>query len=114
MHGGANKIAFILYSRLRNTAPHLGLNTLPSDTPYEFANSIEQHIIRIDAENRWGVILANALVEIRQIAQLFTRSAYSSHKPAKSEGRLAAYSWTRLRFRLWLATLIQKAHNILP
>lgn len=109
-----DQIAFILYGRLRNIALRLGATTKPSDTPYEFVHNIEQHIKIIDTENRWGGILANALIEIRQIAQLFTRSAYSPHKPSKPEGRLAAYSWARLQFRLWLARLIQKANRFLP
>ncbi len=99
---------FKLYRRLRDNSLWLGIPVHLSDTPYEFANHFDRYILSMNAEKKWWHFLKYAPIEVHQLAELYSRSAFSPRMPEKSDQLQAVRLWIHLRSRLWLARPIQK------
>jgi hypothetical protein len=96
-----------LFRRLANRGRRLA--RLPAGaTPSETAGILAGRIDSL-GQRRWiQHSLQPAGREIRQLTDLHVRSAYSSH-PASGDHQIEAIQiWQRLRWRLWVARIIQK------
>jgi len=83
--------------------PNLGKGS----TPYQFQLAL---IDRFRIEKR--SFLRNALLQvetdIEHITNLFIAQVFSQHPPTKKQVNRGIRSWIRLRWRLWLAAIMEK------
>lgn len=107
-----------LYRRLRRSGNRLAgaasLAVLPGGTPYEFSAAITGRLAETSRVKFIGKAIAPSLQEVERLAQFYARSTYSSHPAASADRLKAIQSWKKLRFRLWLAWLVETARNRLP
>jgi transglutaminase-like putative cysteine protease len=81
------------------------------DTPYEFAASLESHLINLPFR-QWQIkLMAPAGQEIETLANLYAFASYSPRPVEKEDADLAIRLWEALRLRLWLARVMVKKKN---
>lgn len=97
-----------LYRRLYQQGRFLDEEITPAYTPHELAGQLGMQIIRLAQAGRFPQRLIPAQEEVRQLAELYARSAYSPHPAGEDEQECAVQAWRKLQWRLWLARLIAK------
>ena len=100
------------YDRLQRRAGRLGQSIRPSQTPAEFAGAFLTHLGQLD-QGRLArrLELAELAPEIKHLITTFADRQYALHKPPASE---ATKSWRRVRWRLWLLTVVEDLRALWP
>lgn len=105
----AKTVVIRLYRRLYRHGRRLDVLPWQGATPREFAAALGMRMRGLAEGRRWGAFLSAASGEIRWLTDLCTRALYSPHLPRKAEHKQAIRTWSRLRRRLWLARLLNRA-----
>ncbi len=95
-----------LYRRLRRSARPVTGRLSADQTANEFAALLEGRLARIEGRPGLGRWLRPAPAELGLLTELYTRSLFAASPPGKTETRRAVWTWSRLRWRLWLANLL--------
>ena len=101
------RAAAAAYLRLRRQATGLAVPAPAGTTPLELAAHIAGRLEAL-AEGRWSAYLRQGRAEVHTIAGIYARSLYGPRRLETAEGREAVQAWTRLRWRLWLAALLER------
>ncbi len=95
----------MVYERFYHGGSQLISGSTPAHTPNEFADRITCWMEGLVASSRWGKRLAIHPPEINRLTRLYNQTAYSSHRPGRSEQALVIQAWDRIGWRLWLLRL---------
>ncbi len=99
------QVTTFLYRRLRRWGQRLDVEMHRGDTPYEFAESLEQRVVEIAGQRSRAGWLLPAGEEIHSLTEAYVQTWYTRH-PSEAAGRDASLrTWRKLRWRLWLARL---------
>jgi hypothetical protein len=77
-------------------------------TPYEFSHSVSGRLEKLGEARFVGSIWKPAAAEVRQLTELYALAAYSPRQPDWKEKWRAIRMWRNLRWRLWIARLMQR------
>jgi hypothetical protein len=91
----------VLYRRLTSHAGRLSVSTTVGDTPYEFADTFVERLVRLTQTSRLRSALNPAIDETRWLVTLYVRACYSPHPPERVEQKRAVATWGKLKWRLW-------------
>jgi transglutaminase-like putative cysteine protease len=72
-------------------------------TPIEFTILFSTLLEEFSSQRSWGGFISPAGAEIQKIAEIYSRSIYSTNIPGSDEKQHAIRAWRRLRARLLLA-----------
>jgi hypothetical protein len=104
-----------LYRRLRRYARRLKVKATDGDTPYELADAFIDRLREIALDRRAGeAVLAPAVKELSSLVELYVRTWYTPCPVASDEQRTAVWTWSVLRWRLWLAWLWRRPRRERP
>ncbi len=98
----------LIYRRLVRSGRRLGAPLHKGDTPAEFAASFAARLEQFAAGPRWRRNLEPAAQEVRRLTRLYAASLYAPHPPSPADRRTALHLWGRLRWRLWLFSLLRR------
>ena len=98
---------YAIFNLIRSNGNYLSVPSKIGDTPYEFAASFAFFIDHLSSRKRFSGMLSPAANEINQLTEWYALSAYSSRLPDAEGQKQAIHTWKRLRWRLWLARLLQ-------
>lgn len=92
-----------MYSRMELASSRL-LPGLPNGhTPHQLQIALAQKLK--GAKTRWRrALFIRMECEIEQIVALYVAQSFSEHPPSKSQTGKGIHAWTRLRWRLWIAS----------
>ncbi len=99
---------YAIFRRLCSNGQYLAVPSKLGDTPYEFATSFALRISNFTYTRRFTGVISPAAKEIRLLTEWYALSAYSPHPPDADSQTQAILTWRQLRWRLWLARLLQK------
>lgn len=91
------------YRDIYRTGQKFGLGTRRGITPQELGALLGGSLEQAAGGSRWESFLTPGKQEIEEIAALYARSLYSPEAPRSAEKRRVIRTWSRLRWRLWLA-----------
>ncbi|HNT23802.1 MAG TPA: transglutaminase domain-containing protein [Anaerolineales bacterium] len=101
-----------LYRRLIRRTQHLTRSLPPGVTPFEYAACLQERLSGLD-QAQARRLFAPAQSEIDGLTLLYTRAAYSAHRPTPADRRQAVHLWWRLRRRLLVANGLNKLRKII-
>jgi transglutaminase-like putative cysteine protease len=96
-----------IYREIIKHAKHLAVPMKISYTPREFAGTLLSSLSVLASAAPGGEVLTPATLEIGELVELYTRTAYSQHLPDESDQERAVESWAHLIWRLRFARLIK-------
>lgn len=96
-----------LYQRVRRNGRQLAIRMCAGDTPYEFNESFAKWAADLAREKRWGEVLEGVVFQMHRLVDLYVKAHYTSHSLRMIDSWNAMEAWKRLRWRLWLARLLQ-------
>jgi hypothetical protein len=100
---GSERAISRMYSRMERASARL-LPDLPGGhTPGQLQDAL---ILKLaDTKYRlFRFVLSPAAHEIERVVALYVTQVFSAHPPLKSQVSNSIRAWTRLRWRLWVAT----------
>lgn len=95
-----------IYYRLRKLGKRLGINTLETDTPFEFSGVLAAQLARFGA-NKWAFRLVHSAPSM--VVSMITacnQAAYAEHMPDDETVRWTIDAWGRLRWQIALARIL--------
>lgn len=98
----------LIYRRMVRSGQRLGAPLHRGDTPGEFAASFAARLEQLASGARWSDNLLPAAHEVRRLARLYAASLYAPRPPSPADRRTALHLWGRLRWRLWLFSLLRR------
>lgn len=103
----------LLYGRFRRLAQPVTGYAPKSQTAHAYAFTLTQQLSSIQFSPRFQNWLAPAQHEIDLLTELFSRSLFAPQHPSRAEAEDALRNWSRLRWRLLLASvlIIQKGRT---
>jgi hypothetical protein len=103
-----------LYGRLYRHGRRLGAPAKKEDTPYDFATSLRRQLASFTGNSVGWKSMRRARGEIRSLANLYTRSQFSSQALTEEEKTQALSIWQRLRRQLVLARVLYWLKKLRP
>lgn len=100
----------LLYQRLMNFANGLDVPVLPGDTPYEFLETLVQHI---DQHHRTGPPLSNLIQHIRRLINLYVCTSYGQNPIDPKEFTSVIRSWREIQRQLIGFWIRKRTANLL-
>jgi transglutaminase-like putative cysteine protease len=96
-----------VFRRLYRHAKRLALQPSRGATPFEFSAALTSRLASLGSGRRWKQALGPAQEELDQLTGFYNRSLYSAIPLTGLERDRLVGLWSRLRWRLWLASLIR-------
>ncbi|MBN1976750.1 MAG: transglutaminase domain-containing protein [Anaerolineae bacterium] len=109
---GTSRAVATLYGRLRHHGQRLAVPMRAGDTPYEFAEVFAEWSKKQARKERWGMVLADAVSEVRRLVDLYVKVAYTARPVGSIELWYAFQSWRKLRWRLCFARILQGRRSL--
>ncbi len=97
----------LIQQRLHWHAHRLHTPTHEGDTPYELMAEMTERINDMATRKKWGGYLNRGVADLRSLTELYVRASYSPHRLDATDRARAVRLWQRLRWRLWLARLLE-------
>jgi len=97
----------ILYKRLRRLARPVTGYASKNQTAHAYAFTLIQRLSAIEASSRLQNWIAPSHNEVNQLTELFSRSLFAPFPPTRAEAKQALKCWSRLRWRLLLASVFR-------
>jgi transglutaminase-like putative cysteine protease len=101
------RTAQLLYRRLRRLARPVTGHASRNQTAHFYASNLIQRLSALKVPPRLQNWLAPAKDEIEQLTALFSNSLFAPLSPTRMEASAGIKSWSRLRWRLLLANILQ-------
>ncbi|MGE5263479.1 MAG: DUF4129 domain-containing protein, partial [Acidobacteriota bacterium] len=98
------------YYRMTGLARGLGVPLRPADTPSETAARVADRLAAL-GRGRWEMTTERVGKDVDALTLLYLQSCYSPRPPQVADRALAIRLWRRLRPRLWLLGLWQRARR---
>ena len=94
-----------MYQNLNEQGKHLAIAQQSGDTPFEYANRLEEKFVHLTQSGGYGKVFSAAPAEINLLVQYYTRDTYSPHPISSKEHKLAVNAWKNLRWRFLISRL---------
>ena len=101
----ASEALFALYKRFYKSGRRLGVSPQPGDTPHEIAAALTSQLDQLTKGRRTNRTLKATSSEVRQLVDLYARSAYSPYPADRKTQDQAINLWYHLRRRLGAARI---------
>jgi hypothetical protein len=96
----------LLFQRLRRLARPISGAVPPDQTATQYAWGLTGKLSALKTPERAQAYLSPAVQEVHQLADLYSRSLFAPTIPNRLETQNALRTWSRLRWRLMLASLL--------
>jgi hypothetical protein len=96
-----------LYRRLRRLARPITGRPSRNQTAYSYAFTLIQNLSAFETSPRLKKWLSPSRHEIEKLTDLFSRSLFAPHPSTRTDANTALKNWSRLKWRLLLANLLQ-------
>jgi hypothetical protein len=97
-----------LYRRLLRQGRRLPFPLLPSQTPYEVSTGMGAELDRLLEGSPFHQVLSPGSDEIADLTEVYVQTIYSPTAPESAHQHDAIQTWSRLRWRLWLAKWLRR------
>jgi len=96
------------YMRLDHAATHLLPSLKRGRTPLQLQIALSNRFKITLYESLLRFVFKSARLEIEQLAALYMAQNFSQHPPKRLQVRRGIRAWSRLRWRLWVATVMSR------
>ncbi|MBN2146812.1 MAG: hypothetical protein JW726_05465 [Anaerolineales bacterium] len=97
-----------IYRRMQRLGYPLTPTRQPGDTPYEWCNQLSDRLESLSKARHGKYLFQHTGIQINLLTRLFVRSTFSQHTPSRADQQRAILAWRSLRWRLWMARVVQK------